>query len=79
LIFFFSPYVTNSEAFSVKCEEINVNGEQPKILEHTAQIYDDFLCVYGGVDETDRLETERDLGSFDLSKRRFECSLVMNR
>ena len=59
-----------SEALSVRCEEIKVEGEQPELHGHTAHIYNDYLYVYGKVNEKNRVQ--KDLWSFDLGKR---CSL----
>jgi len=68
--------LTISEAFSVKCEEINVNGEVPPNLDgKTAQIYNDSLYVYGGVNERNKPEPERNLWCFDLSKRNFDQNI----
>ncbi len=55
----------------MKCERINVDGEQPLVCGQTAQIYNDRLYIYGGTDSAWQADHERDLWSFDLSKRCF--------
>ncbi len=53
----------------MKCEEIKVEGEQPpNLYGHTAYMYNDYLYVYGGINE--RTGTvKNDLWSFDPGKR----------
>jgi len=40
----------HSLALSAKCEEIKVEGDHPKLISHTAQIYNDSLYVFDGRD-----------------------------
>ncbi len=48
LSLFLSRYLTNSQAFSVKCERMDVNGQLPSSIYHTAQIYNDSMYVLNG-------------------------------
>ena len=72
----------HSEALAVKCEEIKVEGEQPKrpkLSEIVAQIYNDSIYIYcGGVMRKRSLwlsigvdfgSLDGDLLAFDLSNR----------
>ncbi len=74
-------YLITLKAFTVKCEDITTK-ETPKIYLHTAQISNDFLYVYGGLDkkkmnhwifpekkEKSDKEKESNVWRFDLSKK----------
>ena len=57
----------------MKSEDISVDGE-PDFSRHTAQVHNDFLYVFG---EVEQKEKENDLWRFDLSKKKYFLVFIL--